>query len=120
MKKLIAILLCFMLSAQAAETLKPPAEDAAMADTATTAIALAQGNSEMNPVGFAGTIVFKIIYFLNRDKLSDDDKKKANHIATSVWSGATLNNLIVIFGGATGVAIPIGIIGGTVVYINNN
>lgn len=106
----LALALVLFLAPKAkADTLRPTATQAAVADTVTTAVALRlPGVVETNPAGFAGTIVGKVIVLSLIDEQDDATKKQADHIVSAIWTGAAVNNALVILGSTA--ALPIGII----------
>lgn len=67
---------------------------AAAADTATTIIALDNGAHELNPLGFVGVTVMKLVYLSRRNSLDADTRVSYDRVATSVWTGAAANNLV--------------------------
>jgi hypothetical protein len=71
-----------------------PVYAAAGLDTVTTAVALNRGAHELNPLGFLGATVAKIIYLSRRDSLDPTTRLQYDRIATSVWTGAGANNFI--------------------------
>jgi hypothetical protein len=67
---------------------------AAGADVATTSIALSNGAHELNPLGFWGTTLMKVVYLSRRSSLDADTRASYDRMATSVWTGAAANNLL--------------------------
>ena len=122
-KKAILVL-CFIsplvFANEETEKLTPPPEVSALADIATTAIGLGRGATELNPLGFVGSTVAKGVYFVLRDDLTKQDREHADRILTSAWSGAAVNNLIVLTGGVTAVALPVGVLVGIALYLYNS
>ena len=82
----------------------------AVLDTVTTHVALNQGNVELNPIGFYATILLKSFYFLTmRDSLTEQQKATTDQYASAVWTGAGVNNFLVILGAATPIAVLTGL-----------
>jgi len=120
MKYIIAIL--FALSMSACSSLRP----ADYADSATTAVSIANGATELNPVvGAAGDSAAPVMALgtkvvvrslIDNSGLSEQEKENAHNIVSSVGWGASCNNLAVI-AGATGYAAPaIGLICAIISY----
>ena len=122
-KKAILVL-CFIspfaLANEEPKKLTPPPEASALADIVTTALGLSQGATELNPMGFVGSTVAKGAYFVFRDDLTKQDRELADRVLTSAWSGAVVNNLIVLTGGVTAVALPVGVLVGIALYLYNS
>jgi len=66
---------------------------AAAADTASTAAALSSGLAELNPLGLAGTVVIKVATIAYINQLPEEDRSDLYGLASSLWGGATANNL---------------------------
>jgi len=88
-----AIILALLLTG-CASVPSPSPEQAALADITTTAVALAHGAHELNPLGFGGTTIVKGIYFAIRDDFTPERRAQADRTVSSIWSGAAVNNLI--------------------------
>lgn len=88
-------------------TAVPSAATAAALDTATTALALAQGARELNPLGFWGVLAGKITYFA----LAPADFKQAHErTASQIWTTAALHNLLQLaLGGTASVPFTVGL-----------
>ena len=69
----------------------PTARDAAIADTATTALALSRGGVELNPLGFWGTLLGKAAYF---QFASDATRDTTDRFIAQVWTTAAVNNAL--------------------------
>jgi len=88
----------------------PSALTGAVLDTVTTQVALNQGNIELNPIGFNVTIILKSFYFLTiRDSLTEQKKSSTDQIASAVWTGASVNNFLVVLGAVTPIAMMAGL-----------
>mgnify|MGYP003333387159 FL=1 len=80
----------------------PSAATAAALDTATTALALAQGARELNPLGFWGVLAGKITYFA---LAPPSIKQTYERTASQIWTTAALHNLLQLALGGT-VPVP--------------
>lgn len=112
MRRLIAILLlsCSLAHGQTAEQ----SQTAALTDLGSTAIGLAMGAAEANPIGVL-TIPLKFVLIDRADKLPDGEKQRAHSVIGSLWHGATVNNVCVIAAIATGGAFaPVCLVAGVV------
>lgn len=112
MRRLIAILLLVATcaNAQTAEQ----SQTAALTDLGSTAIGLAMGAAEANPIGVL-TIPLKFVLIDRADKLPDGEKQRAHSVIGSLWHGATVNNVCVIAAIATGGAFaPVCLVAGVV------
>jgi len=97
MKKMwSALVLAFLLQGCATSNvpLHKDVKLAAVADAVTTVAVLAKGGTELNPVGFPATNVGKVFYLLYlRPRLSEKEKKIFDRWASTIWWGASANNL---------------------------
>ena len=94
MKPLAAILLILCLTAQADSSQR--AQEAAVADVATTVMGLSLGAAEANPLGLA-LIPLKLIALDYAAGLPDGEKQTVQSAVGSFWLGAAANNICVIF-----------------------
>ena len=94
MKPLVAILLTLCLTAQADPAQR--AQEAAVADVATTVLGLSLGAAEANPLGLA-TIPLKWGILEYASRLPDGEKQTVQSAVGSLWLGAAANNICVIF-----------------------
>ncbi|MES2976893.1 MAG: hypothetical protein V4731_00595 [Pseudomonadota bacterium] len=78
----------------------PPhqAQDAAIADTATTALSLARGLTEANPVGAVGAVAAKLITGGLIQELDEEEQAFASHSVSALWGGAAANNFCWLLG----------------------
>lgn len=88
-----AIILVLLLTG-CASVPSPTPEQAALADITTTAVALAHGAHELNPLGFPGTTIVKGMYFAIRDDFALEKRAQVDRTVSSIWSGAAVNNII--------------------------
>lgn len=82
---------------------------AAIADTATTALALNQGARELNPLGFLGASIGKLVYLYIRTDLTLEEQSRYDRIATSLWAGAAANNAVVLLVPGSGMLLGLGV-----------
>lgn len=100
------------------ERLDKNAMHAAMADGITTGLALSAGALEMNPLipaSPAGLIVLtgaKIGLVKLADDLPHDEKRLVIKSSGAVWTGAAVNNLMVLLSTPTPLAIAAGVVAG--------
>jgi len=99
MKALAALLLALCLHAQADTAER--AQNAAIADVASTGAALALGAAEANPLGLL-TLPAKLAALKYAESLQDGDKQTAQSVISSMWRGAAANNVCVILSIVTG------------------
>ena len=90
---------------------------AAAADTASTAVSLAKGLVELNPLGLVGTMVMKVATITYINKLPEEDRAQPYSAVSSFWGGATANNLCWLTG-AGPLCFVLGIATG--IYLWNN
>lgn len=112
MKPLAVILLTLCLTAQADPAQR--AQEAAVADVATTVLGLSLGVAEANPLGLA-TIPLKWGILEYASRLPDGEKQTVQSAVGSFWLGAAANNICVIAmlvtGGAlTPVCVALGVV----------
>ncbi len=89
-----AALACALGSA-GAEELKDQARHAAFGDGVSTAVGLAVGAAELNPLGPLLSVGMKAVVFEYVESLPDAERPRAYAMAASSWSGATANNLCI-------------------------
>ena len=117
MIKYLLVLLLWFGTAANAICLKPTAKDGMIADTATTIVGVyGFGLVETNPLGVVGSTVLKAVALAYTEDLPKEKQQEFNNKAGAVWSAAAVNNVMVILGAATPVAIIIGVISGIVFY----
>jgi hypothetical protein len=92
----LAALLCAAATCASAQELEQSARSAAVADTASTALGLAAGAVELNPLGPVLSIGMKAAYLKHAETLPEPEKAVALAASSSIWSGAAANNLCVI------------------------
>lgn len=66
---------------------------AAGADTATTAVGLAAGLTELNPLGPIGAIVMKVATMGYINSLPEEERAINYNWVSSLWGGASVSNL---------------------------
>jgi hypothetical protein len=98
----LAALLCAAATCASAQELEQSARSAAVADTASTALGLAAGAVELNPLGPVLSIGMKAAYLNYAETLPEPEKAVALAASSSIWSGAAANNLCVVAAILTG------------------
>jgi hypothetical protein len=99
------------------ECFKPTAKGGMIADTATTIIGVhGFGLIETNPLGVVGSTVLKAVALAYTEDWPKEKQQEFGNKAGAVWSGAAINNVMVILGVLNPVAIIIGVISGIVFY----
>lgn len=93
---MLALALCAAMgSANAEEGLQQSAQRAAAVDTGSTALGLAAGAVELNPVGPVLTLGGKYLFMKYAETLPDNQRASAYAGASAIWGGAAANNLCV-------------------------
>jgi len=116
---MIKYLLVLLLWSNTADAicLKPTAKDGMIADTATTIVGVyGFGLVETNPLGVVGSTVLKAVALAYTEDWSKEKQQEFSNKAGAFWSGAAVNNVMVILGAATPISIIIGVISGIVFY----
>ena len=116
---MIKYLLVLLLWSNTADAicLKPTAKDGMIADTATTIVGVyGFGLVETNPLGVVGSTVLKAVALAYTEDLPKEKQQEFSNKAGAFWSGAAVNNVMVILGAATPISIIIGVISGIVFY----
>jgi len=118
MKKLLIIPI--IISLVGCSTIRNPTlKEAAILDTVTTKIAINNGFVEANPIGFTAATIIKVVVVNQTNKLEDSQKKeKIESIGSSIWTGASLNNTLLVLGASPTFSIISGIILGIMIYMN--
>jgi len=93
-------------------------EREALTDIGSTAIGIALGAAEANPIGIA-TIPLKFWLLDRANTLTDGEKQQAQSTLSAMWHGATVNNVCVIASILTGGTFaPACLIAGLVAGVN--
>jgi len=97
-----------------------PATTAAVADTVTTLAVLANGGNEVNPLigsNPVAVVVFGIAKIALVDYVKDREEYAGKiKFLTGLWSIGAVNNILLLIGAATPVALVGGIAGGIIIY----
>ena len=97
----------------------PTAKEAAILDTVTTAVILGTGTGyELNPVGFAGATVLKVVLLNNLHRFEPEIQDRVNRASATVWTAAAVNNLAVLMCVPLSIALPLTLAAGYAVYVN--
>jgi hypothetical protein len=116
-KYLVVLMLMMASTASWGLCLKPTAKDGMIADTATTIVGVhGFGLVETNPLGLVGSTVLKAVALAYAEDLPKEKQQEFGNKAGAVWGATAVNNVMVILGAATPVAIIIGVISGIVFY----
>lgn len=94
--KALAAALMLATAAQA-----QPSTTAAALDVASTAVSIAIGATEANPIGLA-TIPLKLAAIAHANTLPEGERQEQHLALATVWRGAAVNNLCVIAAIVTG------------------
>jgi hypothetical protein len=117
MSKYLVMLLLMTSMTSWGECFKPTAKGGMIADTATTIIGVhGFGLIETNPLGVVGSTVLKAVALAYTEDWPKEKQQEFGNKAGAVWSGAAINNVMVILGVLNPVAIIIGVISGIVFY----
>ena len=93
LQRLILVLLLLLCTGCATVTdidRRPLLYGGAAADTVSTQWVLNTGGRELNPLGFLGVTVAKIVYL----NLDPEDQPVPESVITALWFGCTVNNVI--------------------------
>jgi hypothetical protein len=90
-----AAVLSAALGSVHAQEAKDQAIHAVIADGVSTAVGLAAGAAEMNPLGPLLAMGMKAVLFRHAASLPDTEQPTVYAAAASVWSGAAANNICV-------------------------
>jgi hypothetical protein len=90
---------------------------ASAADVATTSLVIGSGAGiEANPVGFLGSTVVKAGIYLYAKDLPEHEQKQLYKAGSSLFSGAAVNNLLVLLGASTGLSILSGLLSSLAIF----
>src|SRR5438874_1709022 len=92
---LIAALMLCAGGVASADDLKSQAQHAAVADGVSTAVGLAVGAAEMNPIGPVISLAVKFVVLRNAETMGEAERVNAYAAASSFWGGAAANNICV-------------------------
>lgn len=106
-----------------AVTTQPRSEQAfietSIADTATTAAALATGAGyETNPLGFGGVTAMKVGLYMYAKDLPPEQQEILYRPSNAVLGGVSINNLLVLFGASTPASMFAGLLTGLHLYFS--
>jgi hypothetical protein len=97
-------------------TTVPTVEQAALLDVATTAVGLAHGAAELNPLGPVAASLVKLVYIGGLvERTADSDR-----FITALWTGAAANNTVFILTAIPVAAIIAGFTVGYYVYTHRS
>jgi hypothetical protein len=115
-----AALIILSLASTGCSTIKvPDAKQAAVLDTVSTAAVLGTGAGyEVNPLGFVGATLLKVVLINNMDKFEPQTHEAFKIAAATIWTAAAVNNLAVLACVPLTVSLPLTLAAGYVVYKN--
>lgn len=113
----LTVILLAVTSTACSLTKQYPLETAALADTASTELAINQGYRELNPLGPAGAALGKLALITATHWMKESDREFVTHAGTSLWWGATVNNLSLTVGAGGLLAPVLGIATAVVLYM---
>jgi hypothetical protein len=118
--KIIALLVILsMLTAGCSTITVPNAKEAAILDTLTTVAVIESGAGyELNPLGFVGATVSKMLILANIHRFEPQTQDYINRVNATLWTAAAVNNLGVLMCVPLSVALPLTLAAGYVVYKN--
>jgi hypothetical protein len=117
MHRLAALLVVILLTSC---TTVPTAKEAAVMDVATTSYGLAHGARELNPIGFAGSTVLKLVLLVKMDNMAAEERADISRIVSSLWTGAAVNNIIqIIWAPSMGISVLAGAIVARDIYVRS-
>jgi hypothetical protein len=118
MRKCLLLLLVVTLTG--CSTIRSPSlTEAAALDTISTQLAINSGNTELNPIGFPATIVAKTGIILYTKQLEEGPKKQLiNSLGSSLWTGASVNNILLVLGNTNAFSLFVGIITSFIVFLD--
>ena len=94
----------------------PTVEQAALLDVATTAVGLAHGAAELNPLGPVAASLVKLVYIGGLvERTADSDR-----FITALWTGAAANNTVFILTATPLAAVLAGLAVGYYVYTHRS
>jgi hypothetical protein len=98
----------------------PTPVEAAIADTVTTIIAINGGAVEINPLGLGALTILKVgLVLVVNERLEGNDKYMLEKAESTIWTGASVNNLFVILNASPVTAVAAGIITALIVWHAN-
>jgi len=116
---IVVALIILSLTTSCSTISVPTAKQAAVLDTATTAAILGTGAGyEVNPVGFVGATLTKVLILSNIDKFEPQTQEYIKRATATVWTAAAVNNLAVLACAPLAISLPLTLAAGYVVYTN--
>ena len=118
--KIIALLIILSLATTGCSTITVPnAKEAAILDTLTTVAVLESGTGyELNPVGFVGATLTKMLIVGTMHKFEPQTQDFINRTVSTLWTAAAVNNLGVLMCVPLSISLPLTLAAGYVVYKN--
>jgi hypothetical protein len=117
--KIITSTLIISSLASAGCSTVPTAKEAAILDTFTTVAALESGTGvELNPLGFAGATLAKVLILNNLDRFEPESQDRIKRVTATIWTAAAVNNLAVLMCVPLSASLPFTLAAGYAVYVN--
>jgi hypothetical protein len=118
MKKLL-LLIPILLLVGCSSLRNPTLTEAAILDTVSTKIAINNGFIESNPVGFPVATALKVTILHYTNNLEESPKKQfIEKLGSSAWTGASVNNILLVLGFSNGFSLMSGFVTGILLYLN--
>jgi hypothetical protein len=118
-KIIAALIILSMLTTSCSTITVPTAKEAAILDTLTTVAVLeSEIGYELNPLGFAGATVGKILIVSNMHRFQPQTQDFINRTVSTLWTAAAVNNLGVLMCVPLSVSLPLTLAAGYIVYKN--
>ena len=119
-KIITTILIILSLASAGCSTISvPTAKEAAILDTFSTVAVLGSGAGyELNPLGFAGATLGKVLILNNLNKFEPETQDYIKRATATLWTAASVNNLAVLMCVPLSVSLPLTLAAGYVVYVN--
>ena len=118
-KIIVALIILSMLTTSCSTITVPTAKEAAILDTLTTVAVLeSEIGYELNPLGFAGATVGKILIVSNMHKFEPQTQDFINRTVSTLWTAAAVNNLGVLMCVPLSISLPLTLAAGYIVYKN--
>jgi hypothetical protein len=113
------LIILSLASASCSIVTVPTAKQAAVLDTVSTAAVLGTGAGyELNPLGFAGATLAKVLILNNTHRFEPTTQDYIKKVTASLWTAAAVNNLGVLMCVPLSASLPLTLAAGYAVYVN--
>jgi hypothetical protein len=118
--KIISLLVILSMLTTGCSTITVPnAKEAAILDTLTTVAVIESGAGyELNPLGFVGATLVKVLVLSNIHKFEPQTQDYINKVNATLWTAAAVNNLGVLMCVPLSISLPLTLAAGYIVYKN--